>query len=215
MTDESKKESTLAAVLCAARPEIQNAKLDKVNPHFKSKYASLASVLEAIAPFAEHGIAITETMTYDDHGRFLLVTQMSHAASGEKIQCSYPLPENLDSQKMGSALTYARRFSLSTLCGISGDSGDEFDDDGEATRGSKGSWKREVKSPPKVEPNKLATEFIRAIEKCQSTGDLKSWANIPAVKSDLGKMEDTQSALVREAYVTRQNDVAKDLSGAV
>jgi hypothetical protein len=212
MTDEPKNANNLAAVLCAARPEIQNAKLDKTNPHFKSKYASLASILEAIAPLAEHGIAVMETVGYDEQGRFVLTTQLSHAASGEKVQCVFPLPENLDSQKTGSALTYARRYSLTTLCGISSD---EFDDDGEATRGAKGSRKREVKSPPKVEPNKLATEFIGAIEKCQSTEDLKSWANIPAVKSDLGKMEDTQSALVREAYVTRQNDVAKDLSGAV
>ena len=206
----------LAAALCAARPDIKNARLDKVNPHFKTKYASLASVLEAIAPFATHGLAITEPMTSDDQGRFLLVTQMSHAASGEKIQCSYPLPENLDSQKMGSALTYARRYSLTTLCGVSSE---EFDDDGEANRGAKGAHK---KPPVKkavvhdtVEPSQRAMDFMEAIRGCKSTEDLKAWANIPAVKSDLKGMPEIQATLVRETYVTRQTELTQDLSGAV
>jgi hypothetical protein len=208
--------------LCAVRPHIKNARLDKTNPHFKSKYASLAAVLEAIAPFADYGIAVNETTGYDAEGRFVLTTQLSH--KGEKVVCVFPLPENLDSQKMGSALTYARRFSLSTLCGISGDSGDEFDDDGEATRGAKGSRKKAP--PPKtvepvhdaVEPSEKALDFIGQINKCTSKGDLEAWAKIPAIKSDLANkklMPDVQAAIVREAYVGRLNELTTDLSGAV
>ena len=209
----TEKQTSMTEALCAVRPHIRNARLDKTNPHFKSKYASLAAVLEAIAPFADYGIAVNETTGYDAEGRFVLTTQLSH--KGEKVVCVFPLPENLDSQKMGSALTYARKFSLSTLCGISGDE----DDDGEANRGAKGAHK---KPPVKkaiihdaVEPSQRAMDFMEAIRGCKSTEDLKAWANIPAVKSDLKGMPDVQAALVRETYVTRQTELTEDLSGAV
>jgi len=193
----TEKQTSMTEALCAVRPHIRNARLDKTNPHFKSKYASLAAVLEAIAPFADHGIAVNETIGYDAEGRFVLTTQ------------------NLDSQKTGSALTYARRYSLSVICGISSDE----DDDGEANRGAKGAHK---KPPVKkaiihdaVEPSQRAMDFMEAIRGCKSTEDLKAWANIPAVKSDLKGMPDVQAALVRETYVTRQTELTQDLSGAV
>jgi hypothetical protein len=207
----TEKQTSMTEALCAVRPHIRNARLDKTNPHFKSKYASLAAVLEAIAPFADHGIAVNETIGYDAEGRFVLTTQLSH--KGEKVVCVFPLPENLDSQKTGSALTYARRYSLSVICGISSDE----DDDGEANRGTKGAHKKPPvkKAIIHVEPSQRAMDFMEAIRGCKSTEDLKAWANIPAVKSDLKGMPDVQAALVRETYVTRQTELTQDLSGAV
>ena len=207
----TEKQTSMTEALCAVRPHIRNARLDKTNPHFKSKYASLAAVLEAIAPFADHGIAVNETIGYDAEGRFVLTTQLSH--KGEKVVCVFPLPENLDSQKTGSALTYARRYSLSVICGISSDE----DDDGEANRGAKGAHKKPPvkKAIIHVEPSQRAMDFMEAIRGCKSTEDLKAWANIPAVKSDLKGMPDVQAALVRETYVTRQTELTQDLSGAV
>lgn len=114
--------------------ELKNATLNKTNPHFKSRYADLAGIRETVMPvLAKHGFSIIQ---YTDIGAdgFCLVTMLLHE-SGEHIQGRYPLPELLEKpQAMGSAVTYARRYALSAMCGIAA----EEDDDGEAAQNANG-----------------------------------------------------------------------------
>lgn len=118
----------LAEALAKAQAELKNATLNKVNPHFKSKYADLAAIRDATAPtLAKHGLSIVQT-TAMEGGSFILRTQLLHV-SGESIESVYPLPMNVDRpQIVGSALTYARRYSWSAICAISS----EEDDGGNA-----------------------------------------------------------------------------------
>jgi hypothetical protein len=113
-----------AGALAKAQGEMENAILNKVNPHFKSKYADLAAIRDAIIPsLAKHGIAMIQAIDSDDTGPFL-TTRLVHS-SGQWVESVYPLPANAKPQEFGSALTYGKRYSLASLCGISADEDDD------------------------------------------------------------------------------------------
>jgi len=110
----------LAAALAAAQGMMENAVMNRVNPHFKSKYADLAAVLSAARkPLSANGLAIVQTI-----GDGVLHTRLLHT-SGQWIASEHPLPMAGRPQEIGSALTYARRYSLSALIGIAADEDDD------------------------------------------------------------------------------------------
>lgn len=114
----------LAAALAKAQGLMSNATLNKVNPHFRSKYADLAAIRDAVTvPLASNGLAVVQIIGSDEHGAFL-TTRMVHA-SGQWIESIHPLPNSAKPQEFGSALTYARRYSLAALCGISAEEDDD------------------------------------------------------------------------------------------
>ncbi len=116
--------ASIAAALAAAQGQMKNASFDKVNPHFKSKYASLAAILDVIRePLAKNGLAVTQTLEGGANGTLFLITTLRYGAEG--INSWYPLPSNVKPQEFGSALTYARRYSLSALLNISADDDDD------------------------------------------------------------------------------------------
>lgn len=126
---QTENTADLSASLAKAQAGMQAAKFDKTNPHFKNKYASLAAVIEAIRkPLAENGLSYTQTTEIRDGG-FVLVTTLRHA-SGQWVASEYPLPSAAKPQELGSALTYARRYSLSAIACIAADE----DDDAEGAR---------------------------------------------------------------------------------
>jgi hypothetical protein len=103
--------------------------MNKVNPHFRSKYADLAAVRDAIVPiFNKHGISIVQAPNYDGFAGFNLETRLSHE-SGEEMVFYFPLPSDATKmQAIGSAISYARRYTLSAIACIAS----EEDDDGNA-----------------------------------------------------------------------------------
>lgn len=133
---QSEQTDKIVAALVAAGPDIGMAKFNAENEFFKkagknTKYANLVSVLEAVKPpMAKHGIAITQTTEGRTAG-FVLVTTLRHI-SGQWIASEYPLPQVAKPQELASALTYARRYSLSAIACISADE----DDDGNAAQQS-------------------------------------------------------------------------------
>lgn len=121
-TSESVNE--IAAALAKAQAAMKNATLNKVNPHFKSKFADLASVRDAVIPaLTANGVSVVQTLEAPD-GNQLVVTRLIHA-SGQWIESRCPMPTPKNMQEMGSAITYARRYSLSAICGIAADEDDD------------------------------------------------------------------------------------------
>lgn len=121
----------IATALAKAQAQMKNAPLNKVNPHFKSKFADLASVRDTVVPaLSANGISIAQTLNVGilegDGNVILVVTRLLHA-SGQWIESRCPIPNGTDMQKMGSAITYARRYSLSAICGIAADEDDDAD----------------------------------------------------------------------------------------
>ena len=120
----------LAKALAAANLEITNPALDAVNPHFKSRYASLGAIINAVRlPLARHGISAVQTVSTDG-GAVGVTTTLLHA-SGEWMAetAMSALPDRATVQQLGSVITYLRRYALASITGIVG----EDDDDGNAT----------------------------------------------------------------------------------
>ena len=119
--------TNLSEALLAAQAEMPKAVINKVNPHFKNRYADLEAVRDACIPvFTKHGILVTQTTMYDTEGRYILRTTLTFA-SGEPVEAVFPLPETGKPQEVGACLTYARRYTLSVLSGLTS----EEDSDGE------------------------------------------------------------------------------------
>jgi len=118
----------ITAALIKAQAAMTPPKLNKTNPHYKSAYADLTSVIEAVKkPLNDAEIAFTQTTIITAEGNLILMTTLRHS-SGEVIVSEWPLPSNANPQNMGSNLTYAKRYSLAAICGVSADE----DDDAEA-----------------------------------------------------------------------------------
>jgi hypothetical protein len=120
----------LLAALSKAQAEMENAPMLSENPHFRSKYADLASIRNATIPhLAKHGLSIHQVTKLNGNGGMLLATRLGHS-SGQWIESFYPIPISDKPHIMGSALTYARRYSWAAICGVAA----EEDDDANAAQ---------------------------------------------------------------------------------
>lgn len=123
MSDSTPK---LNAALVAAQSEMRNVPKTAVNPHFRNKYATLDSIVAMARPILnKHGLAVTQAVTTGD-----VLETIIHHSSGERATVGQ-MTLRLDKpsmQGLGSAITYARRYSLGAVLGITTDD----DDDGNA-----------------------------------------------------------------------------------
>jgi hypothetical protein len=130
--NQSESIKDLIVALAKAQAVMVSAKFNRVNPHFKNRYADFTSIMDACRkPLSDNGLA---TMQYCEtiNDKLVLTTMLAHT-SGEWIKSYFPLnPLNMTSQAIGSAMTYAKRYSLSAMLGIVSD---DEDDDGEASHG--------------------------------------------------------------------------------
>lgn len=127
----------LAEALAKAQANFDPVLKDSENPAFRSKYADLATVIEATRKhLSAQGIAIIQMphARLDSEESTLRLTTIMVHSSGEWIHSELSLPammrERLDSQTVGSAITYARRYALSAMTGVA-----QQDDDGNAATG--------------------------------------------------------------------------------
>ena len=111
----------------AAALQLFHLKMGKVsksanNPFFKSKYAPLPDILEAISdPLDESGLTFSQFPDGDS-----LTTILMHPESGEWIEAAYSMhPVKSDPQSVGSAITYARRYALGAILALNIDEDDD------------------------------------------------------------------------------------------
>jgi hypothetical protein len=119
----------LATALAKAQAEMSNPKFDSQNPHFRNKFASLAAVRNAVVPaFSKHGLSVLQNLVTTAEG-VACETIILHS-SGQSLKLGPLLMPAMkhDAQGLGSAATYARRYSLLAAAGVVG----EEDDDAEA-----------------------------------------------------------------------------------
>jgi hypothetical protein len=119
----------IAAALGKMQAVMQPAAKDKTNPHFKAKYADLVSVWEACRkPLTDNGLSVTQLISSESPSVVVVTTMLMHE-SGEWLRSSLQLSAGGgDPQKIGSAVTYGRRFGLCAMIGVVADD----DDDGAA-----------------------------------------------------------------------------------
>lgn len=120
--------AAIGSALAKAQAVLEGATKDSLNPHFKNKYADLASVWDACRKvLPANGIAVFQPVTGGESGSVTVTTLLVHT-SGEFISADLTLRAQQDTpQGIGSCITYGRRYGLSSLVGVSPE-----DDDGEA-----------------------------------------------------------------------------------
>jgi len=186
----------LAKALATAQGEIENASKNAANPHFRSKYADLAEVLNTVRPvMAKHGISISQFPAFEQ-GVASVETIVMHT-SGEWLSgiSSAPVTKQ-DAQGVGSAITYLRRYSLAAIAGIA-----QEDDDGNSAVGGRGQQRQAPAQPKPLNIDK-AVEAIRSagdadtinkfVQNAQSRGasDLQMQSIQAAATERLGELEE-------------------------
>lgn len=166
--ETSSEMGEMAKALVKAQKAMPAAVKDARNPHLKNKYADLASVREAVLPvFLANGIAVTQGAAVGQAGYVAVVTQFTHE-SGQWMRARVEVPYQEQkgtniAQAYGSALSYARRYSLAAMACVIAE-----DDDGNGA------------APPAREPAALSTDVeaaaIRDILAATSLDGLKAVA---------------------------------------
>lgn len=125
--EKSESIKSLAIAMCKAQSEMGGAHKGANNPFFKSKYADLGSVVEAVKePFAANGLSYAQ-FPINDGDKVGVETILMHE-SGEWLMNSFTVKASkLDAQGAGSVITYCRRYGLQAVAGIPSE-----DDDGNA-----------------------------------------------------------------------------------
>lgn len=147
--ESSPEISELATALSKAQRMIEGASRDKTNPHYKSKYADLASIWHACRDaLTTNGIGVVQLTRYAEKDEVIVVTRLVHS-SGQWMRGELNLPVSRgDAQGYGSALTYARRYALAAAVGVSPE-----DDDGQAAAAAKPSTKATISTLDPSRPN--------------------------------------------------------------
>lgn len=139
----------LADALAKAQGEIEPAPKDADNPYFKSKYASLPAIREAVRTiFAKNGLSVVQMPSVAE-GQLRLRTLLLHS-SGQTLDCG-TLAADVDltnCQKAGSAISYFRRYALAAISQTVADE----DDDGNAA------------SAPRRKPKPLSGHDVVALQ---------------------------------------------------
>jgi hypothetical protein len=184
------------------------------------KYASLKETLRCARPaLNDQGILIMQPPAGYDVERkcFMIETRLVHAESGEWVSCVVDIPlERATAHGVGSAITYAKRYGLSSLCGMVAD---EDDDGTGATRegGKRPSAQRETPKPKQSNMSKEKREAIDSVkEHTGKTGAELTDAVAEYVQKVLGELPDkvTDDQWVRvRAYVEQDSTLVTDFAG--
>ena len=157
----------IAQALCKAQKEFSPALKTATNPHFKSKYVGLDGCVEAVIDALNNNGIYLMQRSHDCESGVKIETILLHE-SGEEFSggvLHVPATKN-DAQGYGSALTYARRYSLMATCGIAPE-----DDDGNAASKTKTSPAPNLQPPPLTD--KERDEAIKVMTSCTDIETLK------------------------------------------
>ena len=169
----------LAAALAKAQGEMKNATLNKENPFFKSRYADLASVRDTITPaLSKHGLSIVQMLS-PENGSLMVCTRLIHS-SGQWMESAFPIIADTNKpQAMGSAMTYARRYSLAAICNIA----TEDDDDANAAQehGKRAPESRNLngtQGASKAQSRPVYDKPVGEMHQAKTADSLKEWLNL-------------------------------------
>jgi hypothetical protein len=193
----------LAAALIKAQGALKNPAKTKINPHFKSAYVDLSDGLTALREcFSKHDLTFIQGTSVMD-GIIILNTRIVHK-SGQYIESDYPVGGFGKPQEMGSAMTYARRYSLFAMVGIAG----EDDDDGNAAQAADNRPIKAAKALSKqMEPGlkpedstNLLGVIKGAMDMCKNAEELSTWTTDN--KDKIGMLLPGHRSELQEYYKT-------------
>jgi len=199
--DMSNANAELMGALASAQAEIENASKTSANPHFKSRYADLAEVLNTCrSKLAKHGICIMQSTGFDG-STVAVTTVLAHKSGGWVSAVSNCVPAKTDAQGIGAATTYLRRYSLAAIVGIA-----QEDDDGQSAQ--------HAGKPAPVTSRKADPE--RYVDARQALRDAGSLSELGAIWRDLSAEARKALAEEKDAAKTRlaASQASEDVSRA-
>jgi len=196
----------IASALVKAQKGFGAALKTSSNPHFKSRYADLAACVEAVIDsLNDNGVALIQQTHECDSG--VIVETMFIHESGETFSAGklhVPASKH-DAQGYGSALTYARRYSLMAACGIAPE-----DDDGNAATSAPPQVRKPVQAPPKPVPEtvkKIGADELASITKLAEVAGVK--LESIAAAYDLQSINDLPLAKTAEVIARLQKKASE------
>lgn len=209
MINKSETIVKLSKSLVETQKELKQPLKDAKNPFFKSEYVPLENVAEAITESAtKHGLAFSQYATTTDTGNVSVGTIVFHE-SGEFIE--YPplilKPENTKPQSIGSAITYAKRYALSAIFGITSDK----DDDGNKANGNGEPQKRNQKQAPQNDEPDVHAIVEKYMQKLEVLGVKRAdVVEYVCNKHNVGNMFDIQPNVlvgeIKQIWLKKNNE---------
>lgn len=186
--------------LAKMQGEVENATKGSVNPHFKSRYADLAEVLNTVRPvLAANGLSVVQSPSFED-GACHVTTTIAHSGGGYisgKMSC---IPAKQDAQGIGAATTYLRRYSLAAVCGIA-----QEDDDGNTAAHNK---------PAIVHPLITSAEVTRIKEAIEALAiDQEAFLKHYGVKS-IGQLTTDKIPAIDRAFAAKSKVAPQNQTNA-
>lgn len=146
-TDQQRAQEQMVSLskkIFNVKQELGSVKKTSNNPFFKSKYADLNSHLDLVEPVLEkHGLVLLQPTRCTSATTSMVETQIHDVETGAMVTSALPVQGD-DMQKLGSAITYARRYTLGALLGLKAE-----DDDGNIASGLGGAKPKKAKSESK------------------------------------------------------------------
>lgn len=187
-------EKNLATALAAFHMDLPKVGKGSTNPAFKSKYADLADIVAVVLPaLGRQGLAWLTRPTMTEDG-FVLEYELRHEG-GDKIEGAWPLPDpsKTPPQQLGSAVTYAKRYTLSAVTGIAPDE----DDDGNAAS---------AKGAPRPKQQPAAQKLDGAVK---AIADAKTAEDLDKIEGYAARLGINGVARYKSAMADRRADLGE------
>lgn len=157
----------ITAALLKVQTDIGVIPKSESNPFFKSKYADLPAIMTLLQPkLTENGLVVTSACKDGN-----LRTEVIHVESGESVSSEFPIGNLTDPQKIGSAITYAKRYNIVALLNLICDQ----DDDGNSASNNGGSYASAPTSQHSgYEVLETVQDFVEAINAAKSISQLNA-----------------------------------------
>lgn len=197
----------IAKVLPKAQASMGAVFKNANNPAFKSKYADLAAVIEAVVPtLNQHGVTLLQPATFD--GELVRVATMLLHESGQWVRCTLAAPlAKRDAQGIGSACTYLRRYGLQAMSGVAPE-----DDDGNAAsqKPAPQPQRQEPKAPTLTE---RADRLEATLKSVKTVSELDKAFNLAAALcAELSEKDPDRLAQIERLRAEREEEFASRIA---
>lgn len=206
MSEDKKPKATLLSALFQVQKECPIVKKSADNPFFKSKYADLPAVWDAVKGLmVAHNLLVTH-QTETKEGHDYLKTTIHHVPTGESISSESRLHlQKPTSQEYGSCVTYMRRYAISALLGLVTENDD---DDGNASSQKKPETKKPETKQPEIIPF-TGPEFL-ALQKSIKAATAETFVEEKAkAKAAWPRMSEAHRKEITKAVEKKTADLAK------
>ena len=212
--------STAIADLIAAQGACDPVLKDATNPHFRSKYASLSSCVDACKEaFHKHNFALLQSNGHDEYGQYVR-TDLLHTTGASWGSVVYLVLSKQDMQGLGSAITYARRYGLLGMVGLAPE-----DDDGNAASApakpqpkpapqapqSSTQAPQAHNAPPIMDLDQWQVWVVdqkRKIDYCSEKYHLTKWAkDTKKMREELAEFDRETMAALKDHYAAKHEEL--------